>query len=205
MLRKKIVIGVVGLAALAVFASLLSYLHWVEARRRWTTVVDGEFYQSAKMPPSELVERAMQHGLRAVIDLRDDEPDNVAAERRALTEKGIKYKHLPTQYPPSDDTVRDFVDFLSKLEHRPALVHCSEGEGRSVLFAALYRIHFEGWSNEQALDGTTRLPAELKFLGALFPGFADFDPVTVKGQYVLKYERVTPEKPGRPKKENKGQ
>ena len=113
-----------------------------------------------------------------------------------------RYRILPV---PHHDTVRDFVDFLSKLEHRPALVHCSEGEGRSVLFAALYRIHFEGWSNEQALDGTTRLPAELKFLGALFPSLADFDPVTVKGQYVLKYERVTPEKPGRPKKENKGQ
>ena len=72
--------------------------------------------------------------------------------------------------------------------NRPALLHCEHGEGRSVLFAALYRIAFEGDDNETAWRRSARLPVGLRFLGAVWPGLAAFGRDSVKGSYLLEFD-----------------
>jgi protein tyrosine/serine phosphatase len=32
----------------------------------------------------------------------------------------------------------------------PVLIHCEHGEGRAVLFSAIYRMEYENWDNEKA-------------------------------------------------------
>ena len=68
---------------------------------------------------------------------------------------------------------------------RPVLVHCHHGEGRSVWMCAIHRIQNEGWSNEAAFDGTSRLPDCLRFVTAWFPGLRRFDAAQPKGRMVL--------------------
>ena len=68
-----------------------------------------------------------------------------------------------------------FLD-LMRTDPFPVLIHCHDGFGRSVLFSALYRIEFEGWSNEEARRATR-----------LFPWWGSFKPGSAKGDYLRCY------------------
>jgi hypothetical protein len=73
--------------------------------------------------------------------------------------------------------------------HRTILLHCHDGEGRAVFYSAIYRIQFEGWSNEQAYRGTTRLPPALMFLTKIFPPVARLSPRNAKTPLILGFRR----------------
>ena len=34
----------------------------------------------------------------------------------------------------------------------PVLIHCYHGVGRAQMFSALYRIEYEGWTNQEARE-----------------------------------------------------
>ena len=164
------------------------YLWWTEFEHRLITVVPGELEQSAEFEPDDLVALARERGYRSVIDLRDTRDEVVAAECDALREAGIEHFHLPMTQEPPREQIDAFLQFAGQPEHQPALVHCEHGEGRSVLMAALYRIQFEGMTNEAAWRAASRLPPELKFVEKAWPGLISFRPESPKGKILLEFE-----------------
>jgi hypothetical protein len=77
---------------------------------------------------------------------------------------------------PKGGTVEAYLELMDDPAVYPVLVHCKHGAGRSVLFSALYRIEYEGWSPAEALDATTPVRR--------FGGFADDEK---KGRFLKSY------------------
>lgn len=125
------------------------YTYWSVFDYRFFAVTDGKVYRSGAMPIKVLENKVRKHGIRAVIDLRDP-CDEVDAEHTAMGRLGVRHFSLPAEQAPAEATVKSFLQIMKNREHYPVLIHCEHGEGRSVLFSAIYRIEFENWSNERA-------------------------------------------------------
>lgn len=152
------------------------YGWWALVEHRFAAVTEGQVYRSAAMPPEQLLEEVRAHGIRAVVDLRSGGPE-VEAEHAALTAAGVKHFHVPSRQVPRPETIEAFLEIVSNQENRPLLVHCEHGVGRAPLYAALYRVEFEGWSNERARRAA--------WWGS---GLGSFGPDDDKGSFLLHYE-----------------
>lgn len=152
------------------------YGYWALVEHRLATVTEGEVYRSGAMPPQKLVETVRARGIRAVVDLRSEGPD-VAAERAALAEAGVKYFHVPSSQVPKPEMVDAFLEVAAQPENRPLLIHCTHGIGRAPLYSAIYRMEMEGWPNEKARRAA--------YWGS---GMGSFNPDDRKGEFILEYE-----------------
>jgi protein-tyrosine phosphatase len=173
--KKHIGYLMIGVLLAAILYAGGSYAYWSVFDYRFTTVTEGRFYLSAEMPPTKLLEVVQKYKIRAVIDLRKP-GEKVDAERAALVQVGIEHFHLPTGQVPPVEVVEKYLAILDQAENRPVLVHCRHGEGRSVLFMAIYRIEYEGWSNERARRASR-----------LIPWIGSFKPSSRKGKFLREY------------------
>jgi uncharacterized protein (TIGR01244 family) len=169
------------LIGLIAFAFAARWAHWRFEEHRFRTIAPGQVYQSAQMPMDDLLETVDDHGIRTVIDLREEPYHELSEERRALEAAGVRYVNLPTPQVPEQETVDTFLDLVGRADSLPILIHCEHGEGRSVLFSALYRIEIEGWGVEDARDETR-----------VFEWRGGFAPGTGKGDYLMAYQRRRP-------------
>ena len=163
------------LTALLVLVGIGGYVGYWVAMGRYAVVDPGRLYRSAVYPPHRLVEECKRLGIRTVVDFRMDSP-KTEAEAKALGEIGVRYAHLPTGQVPPPEVVKAFLEIMSHEENLPVLIHCQHGVGRTGLHAAIYRMEFQGWSNECA-----RLEA------MLFAGFDSFQKDTDKGRFIESY------------------
>jgi protein tyrosine phosphatase (PTP) superfamily phosphohydrolase (DUF442 family) len=168
------------------------YGHWALFRHRLVTIDEGRVYQSGKYDPDELVALVDELGLKSVVDFRDTKLDDVKAEREALAKTGARHIHIPSTQDPTPEVYAAFREAIADPDNFPMLIHCHHGEGRSVLFSAIYRIEALGWSNREAWRGAARLPPALRFIEKVWPGLTSFKPDSTKGRHVLEYERVSP-------------
>lgn len=175
-----------AIVLLPVLAAGLCYGKWIALDNRLVTVTPGAIYQSAAFEPDDLVATCRDHGIKTVIDLRNEVPEAVELAAAAAEKAGITHVSLPTISHPILEQAHAFLDALAAAEP-PVLVHCQHGEGRSVMMCAVHRIENEGWSNERAFDGTARLPDALRFLNTPFPALRRFRTEHTKGQFVLNY------------------
>jgi protein tyrosine phosphatase (PTP) superfamily phosphohydrolase (DUF442 family) len=176
------------LVALSSIASLYGY--WVLIEHLLTVVTSKRVYQSAAMSPRKLIRLAKRLGIHTVFDFRGN-GDDVDAEGFALRGIGVRYVHIPTSPEPRPDTIAAFVRAMKAefASRRKVLMHCHDGEGRAVFFAAIYRIEFEGWDTERAYRATTRLPPSLMFLRKAFPSVARLSPTNAKTALIRRYRR----------------
>jgi protein tyrosine phosphatase (PTP) superfamily phosphohydrolase (DUF442 family) len=181
--------GTIGLLVAVSIIGLL-YGYWVLIEQRLTVVTSKRVYQSAAMSPRKLIRVAKRLGIHTVFDFRGHGGD-VNAERIALRGIGVRYVHIPTSPEPRADAIAAFVRAM-KAEvsaRRKVLMHCHDGEGRAVFFAAIYRIEFEGWDTERAYRATTRLPQSLMFLRKPFPAVGLLSPANAKTALIRGYRR----------------
>jgi hypothetical protein len=187
MIRTLLVMLGVFLAACAVY-----YAHWVLIRRRLVTIVPDRAYQSGAMSAPRLIRCARRLRVATVVDFRGVSEPRFADEARALAETDIRYIHLPVGREPQPEDVRRFVTLMAEERRagRRVLLHCKDGEGRSIYFAAVYRIEFEGWTPRQAWQGASRLPPLFRFVSWLCPPAGRFSPRNPKTPLILGYRRV---------------
>ncbi len=138
--------GVLGIGLLVAAAA---YGYWVFVEHRFLTVSEGQVYRSGAIPLETLQKKIKRYGIRTVIDFRKSR-EKVDAEHKALTQMGVKHFSVPSEQVPAAETVKAFLEIMDNRENRPVLIHCHHGKGRAVLFAGIYRIEYEGWSNEDA-------------------------------------------------------
>jgi protein tyrosine phosphatase (PTP) superfamily phosphohydrolase (DUF442 family) len=181
------------LVILGVFVAVSGayYAHWVLVRRRLVTVARDRVYQSGAMSPRQLIRCARRLQIASVVDFRGPDEPRFHEEAAALRQTNIRYIHLPVGREPRAEEVRRFVALMAEERRagRRVLLHCKDGEGRSMYFAAVYRIEFEGWTPRQALQGATRLPPLFAFVSWLCPPAGRLSPRNPKTPLILGYQR----------------
>jgi len=109
--------------------------------------LDEKVYRSAQ--PSEKGFRELETlGIRNVLSFRDYHSDE--AEGTSLKLYRIKMEAGEIR----DDQVIEALRIIKQSEG-PILIHCWHGSDRTGLISALYRIVFQGWPQERAIDELT--------------------------------------------------
>jgi tyrosine-protein phosphatase SIW14 len=137
--------------------------------RNFRVVREGILYRSGQFKISGLERMIFEYDIRTVVNLRGSTAGRPTADDRAEEEfcrkHNLRYVTIhprhwegPQGTETADIGVREFVDLMADPKNHPVLVHCFAGIHRSGAYCAVYRMEFEGWTNEQAL-------AELKALG----------------------------------------
>lgn len=109
-------------------------------------MVDEGVYRSEQPDDEKFVELA-KAGITEVLNLREHHSDEDDAKG-----SGLKLHHVPMRTWSISD--QQIVQALRIIRDRkgPILVHCWHGSDRTGVVIATYRMVFEGWSKQQALD-----------------------------------------------------
>jgi tyrosine-protein phosphatase SIW14 len=131
--------------------------------RSFRAVEPGVLYRSGQMSQSGLERVLTDYGIRTVITLRDPavsgkEPD--WGEEEFCQKRDVKYIRIAPQHwwsadggpAPADAGVQTFLHVMDDAANRPVLIHCFAGVHRTGAYLAVYRMEFEHWSNERAIE-----------------------------------------------------
>lgn len=126
--------------------------------KRFAVVVPGEIYRSGKLTPAALTKVVREHEIRTVVDLGawvGDEPGRVRArEREARTAAALGVDlHVFELIGDATGDPQQYVDALRIVmdpASRPVLVHCGAGTERTGCLVAMYRMHAEGATLDEA-------------------------------------------------------
>jgi protein-tyrosine phosphatase len=137
--------------------------HWLTDR----LAVGGCF------PSGRAGELAREHGIAAVVDLREEECDDEESLRAA----GIDFLHLPTpdMEAASADMLERGVRFAADHIGRgdKVLIHCQHGIGRSPLLS-LCVLAEQGWEPLAALAHAKEVRAVVSPSRAQYEGWAEW-------------------------------
>ena len=150
---------IVGCASAIIL--ILSATHGADARPgKWAKpimvngvpnlhIVSPSFYRSAQPTAIGMKAVAQKLHIRNVISLRRWHSDNslVSGTSIHITNVPMNTWHIETE-----DVVRVLKLLRAKQAQGPVLLHCQHGADRTGLITALYRIVYQGWSKNQALD-----------------------------------------------------
>ncbi len=105
-------------------------------------------------------------------------PSELTAEKNVIEKiKGVKYFNNGSDQIPSQENLDAFFKIMDNEDNYPVLIHCYHGIGRAQLYSALYRIEYEGFTNEAA---RRKIRTILKF--------SSFDDGTPKGEFLKNYK-----------------
>jgi protein tyrosine/serine phosphatase len=183
-MRKKIGLLLFGIILLGVS----KYVYEVHFNYNFKEISENKVYNSGVIPPEKIADYINDHQINSVIDLRfphtkdkinnPEIPEELTAEKEAVEKlDGVTYFNLGTDQVPTQATVDEFLQIMDDSSNYPVLLHCYHGVGRAQMFSAIYRIEYEGWSNQDARE-KTRL---------LLKG-SSFDEGKPKGDYLINYK-----------------
>ncbi|HMA72258.1 MAG TPA: tyrosine-protein phosphatase [Xanthobacteraceae bacterium] len=112
-------------------------------------LVDDNFFRSAQPDAQGFQNLATQHGLRTVISLRAYHSDQPLA--RGLDLRLVRFP-IHTWHIEREDVVGALQTLRRARREGPVLLHCQHGADRTGLITALYRILYQGWGKDAALD-----------------------------------------------------
>ena len=158
--RQKLVVASLAVIFLVVSAFFLGAVwaqpprpsHWakpvsVSGSKNMFLVGPG-LYRSAQ-PKSEAFKEFEKMGIKTVIALNAEHPpgDRKLAEGTDLRIVVIPMRSANIQPERIEAVMREI-----KNAQGPVLVHCTHGADRTGLIFAIYRVVFEGWNREVAID-----------------------------------------------------
>jgi uncharacterized protein (TIGR01244 family) len=108
--------------------------------------VSDELYRS-RQPGDEEMEQLAAMGIRSVLNLREHHSDDDEAKATDLT----LYRVPMNAGDINDELVTKALDALAAAP-KPALVHCWHGSDRTGAIVAMYRMVFQGWPRQKAID-----------------------------------------------------
>jgi hypothetical protein len=170
--------------------------------KRLCTIVPGRVYRSGQMTAEGFRDAIVDLDIRTVVNLQEDYPDpdvresyfdgSTIKESELCRELGVKFVFIAPDTLPRNRVPPERPDAIEKMlkvfddpTSYPVLIHCRAGLHRTGCMAAVYRMEYQGWTPEQAVE-------EMKEHG--FGGFGDFA-CTAANDYVYQY--VLTYQPGR--------
>jgi len=114
----------------------------------------NEFLYRGTQPNDEGIQQLKRLGIDTIVDLRGEHPGTREKERAQVEALGMRFVTIAGNgwSPPEDDQVAEFFLLLKKSPRKKIFVHCWLGGDRTGVFVATYRIAFEGWEPQQALE-----------------------------------------------------
>lgn len=118
--------------------------------RNFGVVVEGQIFRAGRLPPDMLCKLAREHGIRTVVNLGWEDPDDPKerALEAAARECGVKRYHMRL-YGDGTGNPNYYVVALRMIEDpslRPVLIQCGAGAQRTGACVMLYRRLVEGES-----------------------------------------------------------
>ena len=105
-------------------------------------------YRSAQLSREDVPE-LQKLGIRKVISFRAFHADDSILAGTQITMQRIR---INTWYIRDEDMVAALKALRTADQDGPVLIHCQHGADRTGLVSALYRMVYQGWTREQALD-----------------------------------------------------
>jgi len=151
--------AIAGIAVL-ILAFWLSALYAAEQPARpaeWATAVpsgslknfyrlDEKVYRSAQ-PDRKGFEELKRLGIRNVLSFRDHHSDDKDAKGLGMKLHRVKMEAGEIK----DEQVAEALRII-KTAKGPVLIHCWHGSDRTGLISAMFRILYQGWSKEEAIE-----------------------------------------------------
>jgi protein tyrosine/serine phosphatase len=146
------------------FGGPLAYTWYLQSQVRNFRVVKEEvLYRSGQMSLDALKRAVHDYGIKTVVTLRDavylGDPPPDLEEEKYCHDQGLLYYRIsprtwwsPDGSVPAEKGVRRFRNIMDKPDHYPVLIHCFAGIHRTGAFCAIYRMEYEHWSNEEAIE-----------------------------------------------------
>ena len=115
--------------------------------------ISASLYRGAQ-PQPEGMEELRSLGITTIVDLRGEDFAKSEWERQRAEALGIHFVKIPLSgwAPPSNEQVAQFLSLFRNNPKEKVFVHCRLGEDRTGVFVAAYRMAFDGWSAEQAMN-----------------------------------------------------
>jgi len=182
--KKKVIIAVV----LVIIGATGKYVYDRHINHNFMEITEGKVYKSGVIPPDEIADYVKKYKIKSIVDLRfpgtgDDVnnpeiPTELIAEKEAVEKiPGVNYFNNGSDQVPKQENLDSFFKIMDNQDNYPVLIHCYHGIGRAQMYSALYRIEYEGFSNEEARSK------------AAFPViFSSFDDGKPKGEYLKAYK-----------------
>lgn len=180
---------IIGLSIFGVLMILVcKYVYDMNINHNFETITEGKVYKSAVIPPDEIASYVKKYHIKSIVDLRmpgtndlvlnPEIPGELQAEKTAVAKiGGVNYFSNPSEQVPKEQNIAIFTKIMDNKDNYPVLIHCYHGTGRAEMYAALYRIEYESFTNEAARQGVRTL---IKF--------SSFDDGTPKGEYLKAYK-----------------
>jgi protein tyrosine/serine phosphatase len=112
-------------------------------------LVDENFYRSAQPDANGFGALAKQYGVQTVISLRAFNSDR--SPTRGLDLRLVRFR-IHTWHIEREDVVGALRALRRAMAEGATLLHCQHGADRTGLIVALYRVLYQGWSKNAALD-----------------------------------------------------
>ena len=111
--------------------------------------VTANFYRSAQPEAAGFQALAKDPGIKTVVSLRAFHSDATL-----LAGTGITLVSIPihTWHIETEDVVAALAALRRAEATGPVLLHCQHGADRTGLITALYRVLYQGWTKDAALD-----------------------------------------------------
>jgi protein tyrosine/serine phosphatase len=111
--------------------------------------VTDTYYRSAQPEADGFKAIAKDPGIKTVVSLRAFHND-----QSLLVGTGITLIRVPifTWHIETEDVVRALAAIRQSEAKGPVLLHCQHGADRTGLITALYRVLYQGWTKDAALD-----------------------------------------------------
>ncbi|HNV95199.1 MAG TPA: dual specificity protein phosphatase family protein [Bacteroidales bacterium] len=108
--------------------------------------VNDSIYRS-EQPDSFDILTLKQLGIKSMLNLRNKHHDSVFIGKSPLE---LYTVHMKAQHIKDKDVI-NALKIMEKAP-KPILIHCKHGSDRTGLIVAMYRIAYQNWTKDQALD-----------------------------------------------------
>jgi len=114
----------------------------------------NDFLYRGAQPTDNGLEELRKFHINTVVDLRGELHGLIENERHRAESLDMRFVNLPGSgwATPTDKEIAQFFNLILERPRRTIFIHCWLGGDRSGMFIAAYRIAFEGWSPEQAIQ-----------------------------------------------------
>ena len=132
--------------------------------RNFRTVDPGYLYRSGQLDTGDLQRLSDEFGIKTIVTFRDaDNPGDPIPDQHEVDFAAThNIRHLrisPAQWsdpnggiPPITSQIALFLKAMDEARAEgPILIHCFAGIHRTGAYTAIYRMEYDGWSNEDAI------------------------------------------------------